>query len=361
MELNNAFDKIQEKISQSRALDVAELPDAQQLIGNQVNSELKGLNDGLSARLREEFFHDGPLVHLIANSDITEIIITRYDEVWYEAKGQLYRHSDSFLSQITYQNFVDRVCQQASMQINWETPFADGYLHPFRIHIAGYPVAGEEPVICFRRHPESSWTLESLFQTQWCDSTHLQLLKQLIFDRENILVIGITGSGKTSVLNALMAEVSSQQRMLIIEESKELRLSNRVSTRLLTRKDAQKRLPDICQKTLLKQSLRMRPDRLIMGEIRGEEAKDLLMALSTGHPGSMGTLHADNAHQALLRLEMLIQMGAPQWQLQSIRNLIYLSLKYIVHVKKESDGRKLGGIYKISGVEPFGLLIDPCV
>jgi pilus assembly protein CpaF len=151
-------------------------------------------------------------------------------------------------------------------------------------------------------------------------------------------------------------------RVVMIEDTSELHSPNSASVKLLTRRDPHGHLRDIHQSDLLKQALRMRPDRIVMGEIRGEEAKDLLMAFATGHTGCMGTLHAETARQALIRLEMLIQLGAPQWGLHAVRTLIWLSLQNIVVVKKDKAGRRvLDGIYRVTALEEFGFLLERTV
>ena len=184
-------------------------------------------------------------------------------------------------------------------------------------------------------------------------------LKKIIQLQKNFLVIGSTGEGKTTVVNALLSETDSYERSLIIEDTQEIQLPNSLSIRLLTRDETQNGLCSVDQGQLVKRALRLRPDRLVMGEIRGNEAKDFIMALSTGHRGSFGTLHAKDPQQALLRLEMLIQMGAPHWKLSAIRRLLSLSLDLIIATKKDSSGqRKLEGIYRINSLEENGFLIE---
>src|SRR5690606_15616349 len=146
-----------------------------------------------------------------------------------------------------------------------------------------------------------------------------------------------------------------------IEDTSEIRLPNAVSVGLLTRRDLNGTLPAYDQSDLLKHALRMRPDRIVVGEVRGAEAKDLLMALSTGHEGGMGTLHADSARQAVLRLEMLVQLGAPQWSVRAIRHLILLGIHAIVVVKKDRNGRRLDSITRITSLEDTGFCFEPVV
>jgi pilus assembly protein CpaF len=190
-------------------------------------------------------------------------------------------------------------------------------------------------------------------------SREIEFLSQLVMNKDNLLIIGPASSGKTSVLKALLNECPKNERLIILEDSKELDPPSEASTQLLTRFDARGVLPHLSLSELVRQSLRMRPDRLVVGEVRGNEAKELLLALATGHRGSFGTLHASDPWQALIRLEMLIQMGAPQWSLSAIRKLILLSLNYIIVCTRDREGqRKLSGIYKLISVEDSGVIIE---
>ena len=170
--------------------------------------------------------------------------------------------------------------------------------------------------------------------------------------------MGGTSSGKTSFLQSLLQEFSKNERAVIIEDTQELNLPNSACCSLLTRQDPSGCVRDITMDDLLKRALRLRPDRLVIGEIRGPEAKSLLMALATGHDGSFGSMHARTASEALLRLEMLIQMGAPQWNLKSIRHLIAMTLQNIFVVEKLNGKRQLQGIYQISSLEENGIILQ---
>ncbi len=182
--------------------------------------------------------------------------------------------------------------------------------------------------------------------------------KKLLEDQFNFLIIGPTGSGKTTFLNSLIHEISQDQRLIIIEDTDEIQIQNPLSSKLLARELCPSSLTPVTMSDLVKQSLRMRPDRLVVGEVRSSEAKDLLQALATGHRGSMGTLHAQSAKQALLRLEMLIQMGAPQWSLHSIRQLIQMSLDYLIVLKDNRLQKGIMEVCKITSHEKFGLLLQ---
>ncbi|HVK62519.1 MAG TPA: ATPase, T2SS/T4P/T4SS family [Bdellovibrionales bacterium] len=322
-------------------------------------SACSGAPDEIRERLQREYFDAGPLVPLLSDSDVTEIIVNGPDSIWVERRGSLSMIEDRFLTALTYRNFVARLCREAQIIASLDCPFADGVWRGCRVHLIIPPASGEHAVVTLRRHPENPWTLDRLKEREWASASAIDALKALIRDHRNFLVIGGTGSGKTSVLNACLGEIESSARVVTIEDTSELKLPNRASTKLLTRRDPQGHLREIDQSELLKQALRMRPDRIVLGEIRGGEAKDLLMAFATGHKGCMGTMHADSARQALIRLEMLVQLGAPQWNLHAVRSLIWLSLNAVVVVgRTESGERKLDGIYRIASLEEIGFLIE---
>lgn len=317
------------------------------------------LSSELASRLQDEYFSAGPLEKLFADVEITEIIVNGADSIWYEKGGHLQQFNDQFLSDLTYRNFVHRMCREAGIQPNLDCPFADGQWRNSRVHLIIPPASGTQAVITLRRHPQSPWTLDLLERAEWASAQTLNTIRSMVENRSNFLIVGGTGSGKTSLLNACLNELPTNERTLIIEDTSELQKPNHVSTKLLTRQDNNRVLRTIDQTELLRQALRMRPDRIVMGEIRGGEAKDLLMAFATGHTGCMGTLHADSARQALLRLEMLIQLGAPQWNIQAVRTLILLSLKAIIVVHRDRKGRRaLEGIYKICSLEEIGFLLE---
>jgi pilus assembly protein CpaF len=216
-----------------------------------------------------------------------------------------------------------------------------------------------ETQINIRRHRDSSWSLEDFCKNNWASEADFGLLREIVSRKLNFLVVGATGSGKTSLVNALLAEVPRSERSIVIEDTQELHLPHRLCTRLLGREGLDSGLSAISPGELLKCALRLRPDRLVMGEIRGEEAKDFLLLLSTGHPGSFGTLHAETSQQAIMRLEMLIQMGAPQWSLDTVRRLIHQCLQIIIVVEKKEDGsRGLREIFKIQSLESFGFTME---
>lgn len=311
------------------------------------------------SRMEDDFFRAGPLEILLKDNEITEIIVNGPASIWFEKKGHLTKHDDQFLSELNYRNFIARLGREAGIHASLDWPFGDGHWRGSRVHLALPPAAGRHAVISIRRHPRSTWTFDRLSENNWAPASAIETIHQLIRERANFLIVGGTGSGKTSVLAACLSTLPEAERVLLIEDVDELPIPNKISSKLLTRKDSNGVLRDIDQTELVRQALRMRPDRIVMGEIRGGEAKDLLMAFATGHSGCMGTLHADSARQALLRLEMLIQIGAPQWNIQTVRTLIRLSIHAVIVVTRTADGsRKLSGIHRVVSLEDSGFLLE---
>lgn len=330
-----------------------------QRIDGLITEHTHELEPELQARVGAEFQTWGPLNRLIEDEEVTEIIVNGPFSIWFEKQGQLFEHADKFYSELSFRNCLERLTLASKTHITIERPCADGKFMDFRLSLIGHDLTHANVHFTLRRHPKNPWTFEKMAALGWCTNDEIKILQSIIHARDSFLVVGGTGAGKTSILNSFLNLLGPQERVVVIEDTPEIVLPNSASMKLLTRDDPQGILPSVDQTQLVKRSLRLRPDRLVMGEVRGSEAKDFLMALATGHAGSFGTLHAQDAHQALIRLEMLIQMGAPQWSLEAIRRLIQLSLNYIVVAEKTSAGqRRLKGIYKISSLEPQGFLLD---
>lgn len=310
-------------------------------------------------RIHAEYFSYGPLEDLLKNEEVSEILVNGPESIWYEHQGQLVQLQDTFLSESSYLNCLHRLCEQAQCQSTVEHPAATGHFQEFRLTLVRQELTRNHHHLSLRRHPKNPWTLEKLQDHAWATASEIQTLRGIVNARKNFLIIGSTGTGKTSLINALLNTIPVNERAIVIEDIPEIALPNSSCMKLVTRDDPQGILKTVDQSDLLRHSLRLRPDRIVLGEIRGAEAKDLLMALATGHSGSFGTLHANDPRQALIRLEMLIQMGAPQWSLQAVRRLIHLSLDYILVVEKAVSGiRKFQGAYKICSLEENGFLVE---
>lgn len=321
-------------------------------------NKIKNHQENIKIRVLNEFNGLGPIESLIDDPEITEILINKHDQIFFEKNGKLFRHSDCFYSEQSYLSMLDRLSSKCGTYLNREKPFLESQVGRMRITIIYSELCRGQNILCIRLQNKSCWTLSELFENKWCNNNQLNIIKHIFQSRKNFLVVGGTGSGKTSFLQALLQELQPNERALIIEDTQELQLSNFASTSLLTRQDPCKSVGDVTMDDLLKRALRLRPDRLVIGEIRGIEARSLMMAMATGHDGCFGSLHARNAEEALLRMEMLIQMGAPQWSLQSIRKLIALTIQNIIVVEKKEGQRQLHSIYEIKSLEENGLTLE---
>ena len=358
MSMKTDFMRVLKKLQELPQMDLSELsspqyqsnlPQIQEMIKDELPAQY-------SQRFLDELFGLGPLHSLVQNQDINEIIVNGSDHICYETKNGLHTLSDSFLSTLTFGNFIHRICEEVGIVLTLDQPFADSNWRGWRMHLARQPVVNVSFHLSLRRHPQNPWTLEKLKHQGWAPDPAIHLIQKLIKNRKNILIAGPTSSGKTSVLNSCLQSLPKNERVITIEDSSELLLPNTLSTKLLTRQQENIRFID--QQELVRQSLRMRPDRIIMGETRGDEAKDLLLALATGHSGSLGTIHASDHRQALWRLEMLVQMGAPSWNTQTIQQMIVLSISHLLILGRYNGERKLKGIYKLAGVEKTGYLFE---
>lgn len=363
--LQLAFSQVFKKIQEFSEMDFSRLNSLHQekteSYINKMKAKLKNLSPPqYHSRLTSEFLGLGPIEQLTQNTNISEIIINGKDHIFYEQKGELHILPDIFLSQLTFHNFIHRILEEAGIVLSLKKPFVDGNWRGWRVHVIRQPVVHTDFHLSLRRHPRNPWSFSRLKDQGWAPEKAIKIIEKLLQEKTNILIAGPTSSGKTSVLNACLQCLPKKERIITIEDSSELILPNSFSTKLLTRENSNSpnSLLNIDQSELVRQSLRMRPDRIIMGEARGTEAKDLLMALATGHSGSLGTIHAKDHKQALWRLEMLVQMGAPSWDTHTIRQMIVLSIEYLIVLGKHNGERKLMGVYQLSGVEKTGFLFE---
>ena len=354
MSVQKEFEKIVNLLGQSRSVNRSLSQFGEEQIKKIIQQHC---SNHFKERVTEEILGCGPLKPLLNQPYITEIIINSKDHIFYEMQGIFYHHEDHFFSKWTFENFIHELCQESKMNPTLNNPYANGKWKNFRVHIISSPLTRSNYHITLRSHPKEPWTLDKLLKNKWAPPRAIDIIKEILKKKLNILIAGPTSSGKTSVLNALLHSLNPNERIVSIEDTDELVLPHPFSVKLLTRN--QSALPLVDQSILVQQSLRMRPDRIVMGEVRGAEAKDLIMALATGHEGSIGTIHAHDHKQALLRLELLAQSEKLNWRSQAIQKLIHLGIQIVIMVKREKSQRFLQGIYQITGLEHTGFLFDP--
>jgi pilus assembly protein CpaF len=300
----------------------------------------------------------GPLQTLVFNENVSEIIVNSYCQIFFETEAVLHEHNEQFKNLDEYQILVEQITAAAQTFLNRDKPFLELQIRNHRITLIYSELAVHSTLLCMRRIGLGQSLLKDLLNNNWCNEQQLQLLHQSLLRRDNILVVGGTSSGKSTLLQTLLNSLPQNERVIIIEDTEELKPCNAVSAQLVCRQKINEQLGFIGYEDLIKHSLRLRPDRLVLGEIRSSEAYNFLLALSSGHSGSMGSMHAQNAREALLKLEMLVQLGAPQWSYQSIRRLISLSLQTILVVEKKNGQRRLKEIAHISSLEEHSITLE---
>ena len=277
----------------------------------------------------------GPLQHLLADAHVSEVMVNGSGIVWIERAGALIA-TDSHLSAVEVEALIERVLGPLGRRVDRSSPFADGRLADgSRVHVVVPPVAIDGPHLTIRRFRPVDVALDD-----FADPTVVELLCEAIDRRRNLVVSGATSAGKTTLLNALACRVGTTERVITIEDAAELRLRLPHVVRLEVRPPNAEGAGAIDQRELVRNALRMRPDRLIVGEVRGGEAFDMVQAMNTGHDGSMSTCHANSVVDALRRLETMVLVAGTGLPLDAIRQQIGSSIDLVIHVARGANGQR---------------------
>ncbi|MDE5820760.1 MAG: CpaF family protein [Lachnospiraceae bacterium] len=293
------------------------------------------------------------LQELIDDESVTEIMVNGPDAIFVEKDGKLYRAEERFESGEKLENVIQQIVASCNRVVNEASPIVDARLeNGARVHVVLAPVALNGPILTIRRFPERPMCMEDLLRRQSLPKEAAELLKKLVKAGYNIFISGGTGSGKTTFLNALSEYIPPAERVITIEDSAELQLISLPNlVRLETRNANVEGCREITIRDLIRASLRMRPDRVIVGEVRGSEAVDMLQCLNTGHDGSLSTGHANSASDMLYRLETMVLMGM-ELPLAAIRGQIASGVDVIVHLGRLRDrSRRVLEIAEILGYE----------
>lgn len=335
-----------------------------EMIDEMLTRESKAMPLALKEReqMRRELFHAirklDVLQELIDDPEITEIMINGPDHIFIEQAGRLHRSSLRFESREKLQNVIQQIVAECNRVVNEASPIVDARLkNGARVNVVLNPVALNGPIVTIRRFPEYPITMEDLVSFGSVSEEVCGWLEKLVKAKYNIFISGGTGSGKTTFLNALSAYIPEEERIITIEDNAELQIksiSNLVS--METRNANVEGCREITIRDLIRTSLRMRPDRIIVGEVRGGEAFDMMQCLNTGHDGSMSTGHANSSEDMLSRLENMILMGM-EIPLTAIRQQIASGIDIIIHLGRLRDRtRKVLEIVEILGFEKDAIL-----
>ena len=307
----------------------------------------------IQADLLDEVFGLGPLEPLLRDPKISDILVNDKDHVFVEKGGLLQRVNTSFRDDRHLLQIIDRIVSRVGRRVDESSPMVDARLPDgSRVNAIIPPLALDGPSLSIRRFGTGPLAANSLVELKSISAEMMELLASAVKARISIVISGGTGSGKTTLLNILSQYIPNNERLVTIEDAAELRLAQENIVRLETRPPNIEGNGAIRQRQLLINCLRMRPDRIIMGEIRGEEAFDMLQAMNTGHEGSMATIHANTARDALSRLESMVAMGNMNLPEKSVRQQIAAAISIVVQATRMSDGsRKVTSISEITGME----------
>lgn len=300
------------------------------------------------------------LQDLLRDQEVTEIMINGCDDVFVEKKGRILRYGESFSSRERLEQVIQQIVSRINRRVNETTPIADARLQDgSRVHVVLPPVALNGPIVTIRRFPERHMTMDELVQIHSITEEAAVFLKLLVRGRYNIFISGGTGSGKTTFLNVLSNFIPADERVITIEDSAELQITQIENlVRLESRPPNAEGANEVSIRNLIKAALRMRPDRIIVGEVRGEEALDMLQAMNTGHDGSLSTGHGNSPDDMIKRLETMVLM-AVDMPVSAIRSQISSGIDIIVHLGRLRDkSRRVLRISEVCGMDKGEIKIN---
>ena len=307
----------------------------------------------IQADLLDEVFGLGPLEPLLRDLTISDILVNDKDHVFIERGGLITRVNTTFRDDRHLLQIIDRIVSRVGRRVDESSPMVDARLKDgSRVNAIIPPLSVDGPCLSIRRFGRERLTAEDLIHNRSLTPPMLDLLRGCVKARLNILISGGTGAGKTTFLNVLSSHISNKERIVTIEDAAELQLNQEHVVRLETRPPNIEGKGQVAQRQLVINCLRMRPDRIIVGEVRGEEALDMLQAMNTGHDGSLTTIHANTPRDALSRLETMVAMANLNIPESAIRRQIASALDVVVQVSRHSDGtRKIISVAEITGME----------
>ena len=323
------------------------------LVGGETTPMSLVERERLTQELLDEVFGLGPLEPLLKDASISDILVNSYRDVFVERHGILERTTTQFRDEAHLRLIIDRIVTAVGRRVDESSPMVDARLPDgSRVNAIIAPLTLDGSCLSIRRFGHDRLTAEDLLRNKSLTPNMLQFLEGCVRARLNILISGGTGSGKTTLLNILSSYISNRERIITIEDAAELQLRQEHVVRLETRPANIEGEGAVRQRQLVINSLRMRPDRIVLGEVRGEEAVDMLQAMNTGHDGSLTTIHANSARDALARLETMAAMSGLNLPEKAIRQQSASAINVVVQVSRLSDGtRKVISISEITGME----------
>src|ERR1700723_3019672 len=327
------------------------------VIRNAVNSEVVPLSfaerERLSREILDEIFGLGPLEPLLKDPTVSDILVNRFDRVYIERSGKLELTGLSFKDNSHLMQIIDRIVSRIGRRVDESSPMVDARLQDgSRVNAIIPPLALDGACLSIRRFGRDPVTARNMIDNKTLTEQMLELLSAMVKGRLNLLISGGTGAGKTTLLNVLSGYIPNSERIVTIEDAAELQLKQEHVVRLETRPPNIEGKGSVRMRQLVINSLRMRPDRIVVGEVRGEEAFDMLQAMNTGHEGSLTTVHANSVRDALARVENMVSMANLNIPERAVRHQIASAIHAVVQVARLSDGtRKVISVSEVTGMD----------
>jgi pilus assembly protein CpaF len=334
------------------------------LIRSSVNSEAVPLSfaerEQLSREILDEIFGLGPLEPLLKDPTISDILVNRFDRVYVERGGKLEVTGLSFKDNQHLMQIIDRIVSRIGRRVDESSPMVDARLQDgSRVNAIIPPLALDGACLSIRRFGRDPVTARNMLDNKTLTEPMLELLSAMVKGRLNLIISGGTGAGKTTVLNVLSGYIPNSERIVTIEDAAELQLKQEHVVRLETRPPNIEGKGSVRMRQLVINSLRMRPDRIVVGEVRGEEAFDMLQAMNTGHEGSLTTVHANSPRDALARIENMVSMANLNIPERAVRHQIASAVHAVIQIARLSDGtRKVITISEITGMDGDGMALQ---
>jgi pilus assembly protein CpaF len=307
----------------------------------------------LVAEIADDILGHGPLERLLADDSVTEIMVNGPLDVWIERQGRLYQTTVRFNDESHLRRIINKIVAQIGRRIDESSPMVDARLPDgSRVNAVIPPLSLSGPLVTIRKFGNVRLTLDDLIRLGTLTAETIEFLKRCVLAGLNVLISGGTGTGKTTLLNALSSAIPDSDRIITIEDAAELKLNQRHVLRLEARPRNIEGEGEVSIRELVRNSLRMRPDRIVVGEVRGAEALDMLQAMNTGHDGSLCTVHANAPRDALARIETMVLMAGYELPVRAIRNQVASALDLIVHLERLEDGsRRVTSITEVQRME----------
>jgi pilus assembly protein CpaF len=326
---------------------------ARTLIAQEMPGIVGTTRDELVSAVADEVLGLGPLEPLLRDGSISEVMVNHPDTVFYEKEGRLYLSSVRFRDDQHIMRIVERIVAPLGRRVDESSPMVDARLADgSRVNVIIPPVAPKSPTITIRKFRADKMTFADLVATGALTNELAEFFRACVQAKLNILISGGTGSGKTTMLNALSSFIPDTERIVTIEDPTELQLQQGHVVTLEARPPSLEGKGEVTQRDLVRNSLRMRPDRIIVGEVRGPEAFDMLQAMNTGHEGSLGTVHANTPRDALARIENMVMMAGFELPVKAIREQMQSAIHLVIQIARFADGtRKVVSVAEVSGME----------